>query len=115
MLIGEFARKAGVAPSRVRFYEARGLLPGPARLDNGYRDYGAEELKMIGLIDQARTLGFSLAEVRIFMSLPSAERRAKDHLIRTLEAKLAQVEAHLKEVKARRSALVDLLAEVRRR
>ncbi len=27
MLIGEFARKAGLSPSRIRFYEARGLLP----------------------------------------------------------------------------------------
>src|SRR5579875_2839863 len=57
MLIGEFARTAGVTPSRVRFYEARGLLCGAVRLDNGYRHYGPDDLKMIGLIDRARQFG----------------------------------------------------------
>ena len=44
------------------------------------------------------------------MNRPSAERRAKDNLILTLEAKLGQIEAHLCEVKARREALLEVLA-----
>ncbi len=47
------------------------------------------------------------------MSRPSEERRARDNLIPTLEAKLAEIDAHLAEVRVRRAALRDLLVELR--
>ena len=41
MKIGELARRTGLAPSRIRFYEASGLIAAQ-RQSNGYRDYPAE-------------------------------------------------------------------------
>lgn len=38
MSIGEVARRAGVAPSAIRYYESLGLLPVPAR-SGGKRRY----------------------------------------------------------------------------
>jgi len=38
--IGEVAKRAGCTVKTVRFYEARGLLPPPARSAAGYRLYG---------------------------------------------------------------------------
>ena len=39
MKIGELARKAGVNVQTVRYYERRGLLREPRRLESGYREY----------------------------------------------------------------------------
>jgi len=39
MRIGELAKRTGVPPRMLRYYEEQGLIT-PQRLDNGYRDYG---------------------------------------------------------------------------
>lgn len=64
MQIGEMAKQAGVNVQTVRFYERRKLLPAPARTESGYREYGSQELKQLHFIRQAKTLGFSLDEIR---------------------------------------------------
>lgn len=44
MNVSEVARRAGIAPTAVRFYERRGVLPAAARRDNGYREYTDDDL-----------------------------------------------------------------------
>ena len=57
MRISELARRAGVAPSAVRWYEQEGVLPAPDREDNGYRDYGEADLARLRLVVSLRRLG----------------------------------------------------------
>lgn len=64
--IGEVARRAGVAPSAIRYYERVGLLPAPAR-NGGRRTYAPEVLDLLAAIGVAKSAGFSLAEVRRLM------------------------------------------------
>ena len=64
MQIGEIAKQAGVNIQTVRFYERRKLLPEPARTESGYREYGSQELRQLHFIRQAKSLGFSLDEIR---------------------------------------------------
>lgn len=64
MKIGELARRSGLAPSRIRFYEARGLIAAVPRAANGYRDYPEHTELLLALIDHAQRAGFSLAEIR---------------------------------------------------
>src|ERR1035437_5632671 len=59
MKVSELARRAGIAPSAVRFYEEMGVLPAARRRDNGYRDYGAEELARLRLVVSLRRLGLA--------------------------------------------------------
>ena len=61
--IGELARRAGVRPSAVRYYEARGLIV-PARRAGGRRAYGEEAVERLALISFAKKMGFSLDQVR---------------------------------------------------
>jgi MerR family transcriptional regulator, redox-sensitive transcriptional activator SoxR len=63
MPIGEVAERAGMSASRIRFYEARGLLPEPDRA-GGKRRYGREVLRRLAIIDAAQRVGFTLAEIR---------------------------------------------------
>lgn len=39
MNVSEVARRAGISPTAVRFYERRGVPPAAAPRDNGYREY----------------------------------------------------------------------------
>ena len=57
MRIGELARRAGVAPSAVRFYEEAGVLPDARRRPNGYRDYADEDVALLRLVVSLRRLG----------------------------------------------------------
>ncbi len=59
MKVSELARRAGVAPSAVRFYEQSGVLPHAPRRANGYREYGASELARLQLVVALRRLGLA--------------------------------------------------------
>ncbi len=57
MRIGEVARRVGIAPSAVRWYEDAGVLPPPERGANGYRDYHASDVARLRLVVSLRRLG----------------------------------------------------------
>ncbi len=57
MRIAELARRVGVAPSAVRWYEQVGVLPVPERLDNGYRAYEEPDVARLRLVVALRRLG----------------------------------------------------------
>jgi arsenate reductase len=60
--VSEIARRAGVAPSAVRFYEQLGVLPAAARQANGYRSYDEDDLSRLRLVVTLRRLGVGPAE-----------------------------------------------------
>lgn len=60
--IGEVARRAGVPPSTLRYYEQKGLITSRGR--HGLRRvFDAEVLQRLALIALGRTAGFSLDEI----------------------------------------------------
>jgi DNA-binding transcriptional MerR regulator len=58
MRIGELASRSGLSTSRIRFYEAEGLLNVVSRRANGYREYPADALTILGIIVGAQRTGF---------------------------------------------------------
>lgn len=65
--VGEVARRAGIATSALRFYEANGLIASE-RTDAGHRRYHAEVLRRVGFIRVAQRVGLTLAEIRTALS-----------------------------------------------
>lgn len=65
MRVSELARRAGIAPSAVRFYEAAGVLPRATRSANGYRDYGEADLSRLRLIVVLRRAGLEPARAGV--------------------------------------------------
>ncbi|MBW4968198.1 MerR family transcriptional regulator [Pseudoalteromonas sp. CR1] len=63
MKISELAKLVGVAPSTIRYYESKGLLPKSSRNSNGYRQYEHSSIEQIKMIKFAQSLGFSLEEI----------------------------------------------------
>ncbi len=111
MRIGQLALRAGVSASKIRFYEARGLLSPAARLSNGYRDYGDDTLEIVNFIDRAQSLGFTLRDIAIHLRSPKGDGR-KVRLQARLEEKLTELDSHIEQVRARRAMILDLIAEV---
>ena len=62
LLIGELAKRAGLATSAIRYYESIGLLPEPYRV-SGQRRYGDETLQRLEFIAAAQRAGFTLREI----------------------------------------------------
>lgn len=62
MKVSELARRSGVAPSAIRFYESAGVLPPAPRKANGYRDYGEQDLCRVRVLASLRSLGIELDE-----------------------------------------------------
>jgi MerR family transcriptional regulator, copper efflux regulator len=113
MRIGELAVATGLTPSRIRFYEERGILPPAARRENGYRDYPQSAIAVLRFIDQGQALGFTLAELS--GALPTADNQlpAPANLLAGLERKQAEIEQHIKIARGRHAQIVKLIAELR--
>jgi DNA-binding transcriptional MerR regulator len=63
LTIGEVAARAGMSTSRIRYYEARGLIPEPERAA-GKRRYTSDVYRRLAIIDAAQRVGFTLEEIR---------------------------------------------------
>lgn len=61
--IGEIARRAGLQPSALRYYESIGLLPEAGRV-NGGRRYDESILQRLAVIQLAKRAGFTVAEIQ---------------------------------------------------
>ena len=66
--IGMFAAMNHVTVKALRFYEEQGLLSPRRNSENGYRDYGPEEVAVLRQIKLLRKLGLPLEEIRALQS-----------------------------------------------
>jgi MerR family redox-sensitive transcriptional activator SoxR len=67
MKIGELAARANLNASAIRYYEKLGLLAPPQRL-GGQRRYPSDALHRVLLIRFATDMGFTLSEIKLFLS-----------------------------------------------
>jgi len=108
LTIGKFAAAADVGVETVRFYQRRGLLSTPRRID-GIRRYGSADVARLRFIRQAQAAGFTLEEIRRLLDLDSGEDRAT---VREMAAKrLAELDARMEALQQARTSLQKLVSE----
>ena len=66
LAIGEVARRAGIRPSALRYYESIGLLPAPKRV-SGRRRYDESTVRMLKVVQLAQHAGFTVAEIQTLL------------------------------------------------
>ena len=92
MNIGELAKRAGVNPQTIRYYEKTGLIPIPHRWpDSGYRDFPEDSVKLIRFIKCAQHLGFTLREIHELLDLKIEPQTACDEVRDLVETKISQL------------------------
>jgi DNA-binding transcriptional MerR regulator len=107
--IGEVADRTGVTQRTLRFYEERGLLKPPTRMEGGFRLYSEDDIARVEQIKRLQSLlGLTLAEIK---EMVEAEE-IKEELRATYRPDL-EVEERLKrlskriEVTERQHAIID--------
>ena len=68
MKINEVEARVGITKKNIRFYEEQGLISPRRNSENGYRDYGPEDVTALEQIKLLRKLGVPLEEIRQMQS-----------------------------------------------
>ncbi|TCW84281.1 MerR family transcriptional regulator [Burkholderia sp. SRS-46] len=114
MKIGELAKLSGLTASRIRFYEAEGLITAVERRTNGYRDYSDDAVWMLEIISGAQRAGFSLEQIRHLLPVGDGNWQ-HDGLVEALERKVVEIDAMQKRLKENKAQLLVAIDSIRNR
>lgn len=109
MTVSEIAKRAGIGPQTVRYYEKRGLLPKPSRWGPGeYRDFDEEALATLRFIHGAKAAGFTLEEIKRLLELRLPPRGSCAEVEVFFERKVADLERQIASLRQMRSTLKSM-------
>jgi MerR family redox-sensitive transcriptional activator SoxR len=110
MTIGELATRTGLAPSAIRYYERRGLLPAPAR-GSGWRRYDTDTLSWLAVIELAKRTGFTLDEIAVLLDAAGTESTHEPAQTwqQLAASKLSEIDARLDQLQQMRALLGEAL------
>ncbi len=112
MNIGTLSKETGLAQSRIRYYEAQGLLGPVQRTANGYRVYAPETRQILEIIVRAQDAGFSLDAIRDFLPQPGTTEWDLAKLLGSLRGKIADIVALQTRLARTHEDLVALVARI---
>ncbi|WP_174802075.1 Cu(I)-responsive transcriptional regulator [Martelella limonii] len=107
MNIGEAAKRSGLPPKTIRYYEEIGLVIAD-RADNGYRDYSDNLVHRLNFIHRSRDLGFSVEECRLLLSLYDDNARESAEVKALATAKIAEIDEKLARLAGLKATLQHL-------
>ena len=110
MNISDVAKRTGLPPKTIRYYEEIGLIR-PARDTNGYRVFKDTDAHKLAFLGRARTLGFSIEDCRTLLALYEDETRASADVKRVAKDHLARIEDKLAQLESMRDTLMHLVHE----
>ena len=98
MHIGSVAKRIGLTPDAIRFYERNALLPRRPRTEGGFRHYGESDIETLAFIRRVQGLGFKLREIRSLLDLRGSRLQPCAPVRRRLQAKLIDVRKKLADL-----------------
>ncbi|MBU0911371.1 MAG: Cu(I)-responsive transcriptional regulator [Gammaproteobacteria bacterium] len=106
--IGQAAKQTGLSAKMIRHYEEAGLLHKANRTDAGYRLYNSQQLQQLGFIKQARTLGFSIAQISSLLGLWRDPQRSSKEVKQLAEVHLDEIKQKVAELQQMQLLLQQL-------
>lgn len=67
--VGQMAKRLGVAPSTLRYYDKEGLLPYVERSNGGIRMFKESDYEWLSIIECLKQSGLSIREIRQYIDL----------------------------------------------
>jgi DNA-binding transcriptional MerR regulator len=80
-------------------------MPEPPRAENNYRQYPAAAIERLRYIVSARSLGFSLADIREFLSARDEETLPCQRVLDSIGLRIADLDRRIADLLALRDAL----------
>lgn len=108
MNISDVSRASGLPAKTIRYYEDIGLVR-PARSDNGYRVFSAQDAHKLAFLGRSRSLGFTIEECRILLSLYEDRGRASADVKAVAAEHLDRIAQKIEELQAMKSTLETLV------
>lgn len=107
--IGEAAERAALTQRTLRYYEEKGLLHPPSRMDGGFRLYSPGDMERVDRIRQLKELlGFSLAEIKEMLEAEDVRLQIKAEWRKDADAEEKAEKARLgREVTLQQITLLD--------
>ncbi|MEU8347427.1 DNA-binding transcriptional regulator, MerR family [Actinomadura meyerae] len=113
MLIGELARRTGVSPRLLRYYEEQGLLDA-ARGANGYRHYDEDSVTTVRKIRVLLDAGLSTEVIRVVLPCTRGDGSEFDwcaDIRDLLDRELAALDGRIDVLRRNRQTLATFLAQ----
>lgn len=111
MQSGELSRLAGISADTLRHYERLGVLPKPSRTNVGYRDYPANSLERVRLVQSALKVGFSLPELATILRMRDRGEVPCQRVRAIAEHKLEEVNQQINDLLGVRDQLERILKD----
>ncbi|QAT15072.1 Cu(I)-responsive transcriptional regulator [Brevundimonas diminuta] len=108
MNIGQASRATGVPAKMIRYYESTGLIRPAERTGGNYRAFGDRDINELRFIRRARTLGFSIEDIVILLSLWRDRTRPSREVRAVAEQRVADLHARIAEMQAMADTLETL-------
>jgi len=96
-LRGQLAKLANVHAETLRYYEKLGLISCPSRSASGYRLYSEEALERLAFIQNAKSCGFTLKEIRKALIKSGSEPITLDEFMALIDRKTDGIRADIAE------------------
>ncbi|WP_167856060.1 MerR family transcriptional regulator [Natronospirillum operosum] len=112
MKAAQVARTAGINKETLRYYEKEGLITPPARQDNGYRAYTPQVLEELKFIRLAKSVGFTLKEIRPAIPFLRDPDPQCPTLIAHLHQQVARIDENIETLQQSRATLLRWLSKL---
>ena len=100
--VGEMAKRLGVAPSTLRYYDQEGLLPFVERSEGGIRVFKESDYEWLQVIGCLKKTGMQLRDIKTFIDMAMQGDQ-------TIEPRLALITKQKESVKAQIAELKEML------
>jgi len=115
LLINQLSKQTKVPIHTIRFYEKYGLFKGKkddAKKSNNYTYYDNEVVEKLELIRDAKSVGFTLSEIKELIGAWYGKRITKDKKLEILNRKLVLIDEKIKQLKDVKKQIAFLKSEV---
>ncbi|MBY0426511.1 MAG: MerR family transcriptional regulator [Cytophagales bacterium] len=115
LLINQLSKETNLPIHTIRYYEKYGLFKGKkdsSTKSNNYTYYDQEVVEKLGLITDAKSVGFTLGEIKELIDAWYNKRIKKERKIEILNQKLKSIEEKIKQLEEVKKQIDIFKAEV---
>lgn len=111
--IGQLAKRMGLNPRTIRFYEQAGVLPEPERTVGGYRVYTADDEARLRFIKAGQRLGLKLGEIKEVLAFRDRQERPCPYVADLITTRLSEIDQRMRDLQTLKLELTGLQRRIK--